>query len=174
MIELKLINPKDEKFTTVEKAIAAGGVVDAFVTLGVLYTLVEIGQNVYRLVKRYFTDYGRLQLTENTITLVADDESRIVTLSDLDRLELYYYDSNSIGFGEKFKFSTVVLYLDEEYILCQTEAGKSTCKDLLRHLYTRKVNVKEYLNDSRSFELRIPKYKEIQELKARFDPPWSW
>lgn len=95
-------------------------------------------------------------------------------LADLDRLELYYYDANSNGFGEKFKFSTVILYLDEEYVLCQTLEGKRACKEFLRGLYTQKVNVKEYLNDSRSFELRIPKYKEIQELKARFDPPWSW
>lgn len=167
---MKLINPEKQKRTKFEKTVAVGGVVDAFISLGLVYTAVQAGTQLYRRAFQLLGDSAELHLTDATLVFTNKEQQRSFVFSEVERVEVFYYDGERQGIEMKYDFPTLMFHIADEVLTVQTLASKTEGRTFLKKLYDTGISIREYMNDTRSYLLRKPLYKEVQELKAKYGP----
>ena len=144
--------------------------------LGFLEPIIEIVQIPWEIYNRTKPkDYKDLILFSDTqITAQIEDQPLSYDYAAIKNLKIYF-NNNSNDFHEEgstlnhsnihFEFEgvTTQFYFDNR----ETELIK-----LLKFLYGQEIKFKEYRNGQRTFLLKQPKYKELQELKKRYNLEW--
>lgn len=144
--------------------------------LGFLEPIVEllfIPGKIYNSIKpKKYKNF--IAFSETAIRVSSEDQSKKYDYSEIEELKIYFNrNSNELyEAGSTTTISNIHFQYKGANAQFYFENGNTEVIKLLKFLYQKKVKFKEYRDGQRTFLLKQPGYKKVQELKRQYNLEW--
>jgi len=111
---------------------------------------------------------------EDHFSVIEDKKATKFYYNNLDAIK-FYFNNNSNEFhseGETLTYSNLVFFYNQAQIQFYFNNDDQTLNKILKFLYDQDVQFKEYRNGQRTFLLKQPNYKELQNIKEQYNLVW--